>query len=97
MLIPDESFYATLYRITDVRERRKTSTNAENFFDDLENRFGVIFSRLTAIFKARLRLRPGAYPNVEPMNGASLRLALALAANISLGSKARPGTNILAY
>jgi hypothetical protein len=41
--------------------------------------------------------RPGAYPKVEHLKGASLRKALALFANIRLDWKGLPGTNALAY
>jgi predicted small integral membrane protein len=41
--------------------------------------------------------RPGAYPRVEHLKGPSLRLALALSANIRLGWKGLSGTNTLAY
>ncbi len=42
-------------------------------------------------------MRPGAYPRVEHLEGASLGKALALPANIRLGWKDSPRTNILAY
>jgi len=44
-----------------------------------------------------LKIRPGAYPRVEHLKGASLRKALALPANISLGWKGLAGTTTLAY
>jgi len=40
--------------------------------------------------------RPGAYPRLEHMKGASLGKATALPANIGLGWKDLPGTNTLA-
>jgi len=40
-----------------------------------------------------LRVRPGAYPRVEHLKGASLGLSLALPANIRLGWKGLPGPN----
>jgi hypothetical protein len=42
-------------------------------------------------------VRPGAYPRVEHLKGASLGWAPALLANIRLGWKGFPGTNTLAY
>ncbi len=42
-------------------------------------------------------MRPGAYPTVEHLKGASLGLTPALPANIRLGWKGLPGTNALAY
>jgi hypothetical protein len=44
-----------------------------------------------------LRVRPGAYPRVEHLKFASLRLAPALLANIRLHGKGLPRTNKLAY
>jgi hypothetical protein len=43
------------------------------------------------------QVRPGAYPKVEHMNGASLGQALALPSNIRLGWKGFARTNALAY
>jgi hypothetical protein len=42
-------------------------------------------------------VRPGAYPRVEQLKGASLGLAPALPANIKLDWIGFPGTNTLAY
>jgi len=44
-----------------------------------------------------LLVRPGAYPRVEKLKGASLGWTQALLANIRLGSKGMPGINTLAY
>jgi len=44
-----------------------------------------------------LWVRPGAYPRVEHLKGASLKWAPGLTANIRLGLKGLPGTNTLAY
>ncbi len=44
-----------------------------------------------------LRARPGAYPRVEHLKGASIGQVLALPTNIRLGYKGLPGTNTLAY
>ncbi len=44
-----------------------------------------------------LRVRPGAYPRVENLKGASLGQALALTAKIRLSWKGLEGTNALAY
>jgi len=42
-------------------------------------------------------VRPGAYPRLEHLKGASLGQALALPANIKHGLKGLPGTKTLAY
>jgi hypothetical protein len=43
------------------------------------------------------QVRPGAYPRVEQLKGASLAKALALLENFRLGWKALPRTNNLGY
>ncbi len=44
-----------------------------------------------------MRIRLGAYPEVEHFKGTSVGCSLALLANVRLGWKGLPGTNALAY
>ncbi len=52
---------------------------------------------LASLSSVVLLVRPGAYPTVEQLKGASLWKTLALPANNRLGWKGLSGTNSLSY